>query len=346
MIARFPAALLVLFLLGCGPAGPADEDPGAAGSPSGDTSASEPDQVRSEVVRGPVQVVLEVEPAKPRLSDELTLSLTVTAEERVEVELPPFGDSIGGFVVRSFQEALPSIENGRRRLSQTYQLEAMTTGEHVIRKVAVTFRDLREQGDQQEHTVETEPLTVTVSSFLEGREPSLDDLRPAEPPLPLEVERAFPRTLLLVFGGSAVLLIALIVLFRLRTRKVAVEPPLSPTERALIEFRELIEDDPLARGELQTFFVELTGIVRRYIERTTRVRAPEQTTEEFLRAMRAHSAFDADSRERLRSFLESADLVKFAAHQPDPADIEESFRRAQEFVGLETALEWKRGSAA
>jgi hypothetical protein len=37
--------------------------------------------------------------------------------------------------------------------------------------------------------------------------------------------------------------------------------------------------------------------------------------------------------------LESADLVKFAAHQPDPADIEASFERAKAFIGMETVAE-------
>jgi hypothetical protein len=36
----------------------------------------------------------------------------------------------------------------------------------------------------------------------------------------------------------------------------------------------------------------------------------------------------------LKDFLESADLVKFAAHQPMFSDVEESFRRAKVFVGL------------
>ena len=335
--------LLASLLAACGPAG---KPPESAESDSEEIGLKEQNRLRSEVIRGPVRVVLEIEPKEPRLSDELTLRLMVQADERVEVDLPPFGDSIGGFVVRSFQEALPVIEQGQRLLGQTYRLEPMATGEHVIRSVVVIFRDLREQGDQLEHELETEPLTVTVSSFLEGKQPSLNDLRPAADPLSIEVQREFPRNLLLILAGSATLLILLGVLLRRRARRPLAAKPLTPTEQALLEFRRLLEDDPLGRGELQTFFVELTGIVRRYIERTTDVRAPEQTTEEFLREMRAHSAFDAESRERLRSFLESADLVKFAAHHPALPDIEASFRRAQEFVGLEAALEFQSGSAA
>ena len=42
--------------------------------------------------------------------------------------------------------------------------------------------------------------------------------------------------------------------------------------------------------------------------------------------------FPAEQSRRLKSFLEAADLVKFAAHQPREEDIEESFRRARVFA--------------
>jgi hypothetical protein len=89
---------------------------------------------------------------------------------------------------------------------------------------------------------------------------------------------------------------------------------------------------------VKRFYVELTAVVRRYIERTTGLHAPEQTTEEFLREAGAGDVIARDERQRLKDFLEAADLVKFAAHQPLSQDIEEAFRRARTFVGL-TAYE-------
>jgi hypothetical protein len=65
------------------------------------------------------------------------------------------------------------------------------------------------------------------------------------------------------------------------------------------------------------------------------VHAPEQTTEEFLREVGEGDVFPAEERERLQSFLESADLVKFAAHLPETDDVKQTFRRAKIFIGLE-----------
>ena len=117
-----------------------------------------------------------------------------------------------------------------------------------------------------------------------------------------------------------------------RLREVLVKP-LSPRELAYQELQQLI-DNGLAESDVKLFYVHLTGIVRRYIERSSGVRAPEQTTEEFLHEIGASKVFTRDERRRLQGFLEAADLVKYAAHEPGKTDIEEAFGRAQVFMGL------------
>jgi hypothetical protein len=118
-----------------------------------------------------------------------------------------------------------------------------------------------------------------------------------------------------------------------RRRRVAPEVPLSPQELAYLELQRLVEAG-LSQHDVKQFYVELTGVVRRYIERTTGIHAPEQTTEEFLHEISGGSVFSLAERERLAAFLESADLVKFAAHEPLAQDMEETFDRAKRFLRL------------
>ena len=87
---------------------------------------------------------------------------------------------------------------------------------------------------------------------------------------------------------------------------------MAPRERALLELRELLERRLPEKGETKRFYVLLTGIVRRYIERRHKVRAPELTTEEFLKEATQHPAFTPETLTRLREFLDAADMVKFA----------------------------------
>ena len=105
----------------------------------------------------------------------------------------------------------------------------------------------------------------------------------------------------------------------------------SPREIAVAALREL-EQSNLASANVKEYYVELTGIVRRYLEQTSGVRAPEQTTEEFLRDIAGHEAFRGEKRERLQRFLVSADLVKFAGHRPSEDDVQEALHRARRFI--------------
>ena len=290
---------------------------------------------RSEVELGPVQVTVEVEPAEARLSDEPTLTLTIRFLDGVDVVKPPFGESLGDFLIRDFREPLPKVKDEWRILRQIYTLEPTRTGELSVWPISVTFTDNRTDGDGREHTLQTEGLTVTVASVLEDEVPSLDDLKPMADPVELPTTG---RTILWL--AAFILLLAagggLFAWRRLRRRAVEAAVELSPRELAWLELEQLIERN-LAGEDVKLFYVELTGVVRRYIERTTEVHAPEQTTEEFLSQIARDTTFAAEESRRLRDFLESADLVKFAAHQPRTEDIEEAFDRAKLFIGLNSA---------
>ena len=93
------------------------------------------------------------------------------------------------------------------------------------------------------------------------------------------------------------------------------EHRMSPIERAWVELDRLLQRGLPGRGRYKDFYVELTMVVRRYVQRRYGVRAPNLTTEEFLAQFR-----DAGGgrRDALAKFLESADLVKFAGVEATP----------------------------
>ncbi len=288
---------------------------------------------RSEVERGPVRVTVEVEPAKARLSDEPTLTLTIDYERGVSVQKPPFGESLGDFLIRDYHEPLPQVTGSRETLRQIYTLEPTRTGELPVYPISVTFTDDRSDGDGKQHTVETEGLTVEIASVVGAELPSLEELRPPAGPVELPTSGRFGVLWLLAAVPVAVAAAAA-WWWKRRRRAVEVKPP-SPRELAYLELAQLIEAG-LAEQDVKQYYVELTGVVRRYIERTTGIHAPEQTTEEFLWEIGRKDTFPEVEGQRLKDFLESADLVKFAAHEPRKQEIEESFQRAKVFIGLET----------
>jgi hypothetical protein len=323
-------ALLLLAHAVCSAQSPPPAEP-----PTGKKAANaSPGVARTEIDRGLIKVTVEVRPHPARLSDEPTLTLTIDSARGVAVEKPPFGEAIGGFVIRDFREPLPETQGDREIRRQVYTLEPVQTGIQHIEPITVAFTDRRPRGDGKRHTVETESLAVEVTSMLQAEVPSLDQLKPMTGPVELPPTAAGGWAWL-VGGLLAAVFAAGGCWWRLRQRKDLPEKALSPQELAYLELDALLQEN-VSATDVKLFYVRLTGIVRRFIERTTGVHAPEQTTEEFLREIGRGQLFQEGERARLKSFLESADLVKFAAQEPTAADVEQTFQRAQAFLGLQT----------
>jgi hypothetical protein len=141
----------------------------------------------------------------------------------------------------------------------------------------------------------------------------------------------------------AISLLAIFVALYASKRSRRAPQQLSPRELARIELQKLVVAN-WSKLDPKRYFVELTGIVRRFIERTTGVRAPEQTTEEFLHAIAGDRFFADEMQLRLREFLESADLVKFAGLKPSDKDMAQSLDRASCFIEAESATEHGRAA--
>jgi hypothetical protein len=321
----------------------------------------------STVESGPVKLTASLRPAKVRLSDESVLTLTIETIASVEIDKPDFGEELASFKIIETQDPLPKTREGREIYQKILTLEPTETGKQTIYPLAISFRDKRPGADDRPQSIATKPLVVEVVSKYAKETPSLGDLHGSADPLALPW-----RIPLWGWAILAGLLIAAIlgVLYRYRKKKeqAALAVVLSPEELARLELQKLA-DSGWMETDVKQYFVELTAIVRRYIERTTGIRAPEQTTEEFLREIsRKKSLFDGSLQilsagaeensakprpavlqgpsaiEHLKTFLESADLVKFAAFHPRREDIRESFQRAEIFIGLkspQTAVESK-----
>jgi hypothetical protein len=96
------------------------------------------------------------------------------------------------------------------------------------------------------------------------------------------------------------------------------EHRMSPIERAWVELDRLLKKGLPGRGRYKDFYVELTMVVRRYVQRKYGIRAPHLTTEEFLGELAGSRFGECSNAEGLRAFLESADMVKFAGVQATP----------------------------
>ena len=126
--------------------------------------------------------------------------------------------------------------------------------------------------------------------------------------------------------GSALLILLLFWWFKRRKPVVAIPviPPFSPLEIALAALQKL----KAANLPVEKFYTQLSDIVRQFIEGRYGLRAPERTTEEFLAEARLPEQYMV----LLQTFLQEADLVKFARHRPGADDMARALSAAEKFV--------------
>ncbi len=288
--------------------------------------------------KGPVRMTIRVSPAEPRLSDLVSLEIEVVAPEQIEIKAPTFGNAVGDFLVRDYHEnsSGTTSESKDRMRKFRYELEPVHSGVHLIRSVVIEFVDHRDSSEEKDKvaTIASDPIEVKVSSMLDDQVPDLGQLEGMLPPQPLEENHRYWW----VWGLLLTILLLLIAFGFLRRRAsaVATERKRSSEEIASEALAALLAEDLPGQGLFKDFYVRLTGIVRVYIEGTTGLRAPEQTTEEFLREMRTRATFPPERSNQLQEFLEAADMVKYAGQQPGSDQIELSIRRAQGFISGES----------
>ena len=117
---------------------------------------------------------------------------------------------------------------------------------------------------------------------------------------------------------------------------------MSPIERAWVELDRLLKKGLPGRGKYKDFYVELTMVVRRYVQRKYGIKAPHLTTEEFFAELQNSNTQTLDNSNTLRRFLESADLVKFAGVEATPEMADEATDSARGYLKSDA----KAGAAA
>ena len=142
----------------------------------------------------------------------------------------------------------------------------------------------------------------------------------------------------LVLGAAAVIF-AIWFAIRYVARRVK-EHRMSPIERAWVELDRLLKKGLPGRGRYKDFYVELTMVVRRYVQRKYGIKAPHLTTEEFLREFKDERR---ETRDELKKFLESADMVKFAGVEATPEMADEATDSAKGYLKSDsTAVDGNR----
>jgi hypothetical protein len=218
--------------------------------------------------------------------------------------------------------------SGTRRWTLELTCEPIEAGELTLPALHLNTIDTRTQPPVSE-TLTTNPVKVTVISVLDA---NADPMKFCDIKGQVEIPLVEKHPILIWVIGAGVVLVAAgsgagYVKFR---RWQATRPE----SRALQAMDQLAAEDLISAHALDAFYTRLTSILRRYIEERFALRAPKQTTREFLESVQEASQLTPAHRAMLGEFLSAADLVKFARQQPSPAEANRVLTTGRAFVEM------------
>jgi hypothetical protein len=135
-----------------------------------------------------------------------------------------------------------------------------------------------------------------------------------------------------LIGGALVLVTGSFFLWRMWVDRRRIAVKRDAYGEAIGKLRALeVRGAPTAE-QADAWFVELSAIVRSYLERRYDIRAPELTTEEFLQVASRAPELTAAHRTQLSQFLERCDKVKFAGYRPESGESIDTLAAARAFI--------------
>jgi hypothetical protein len=291
------------------------------------------DGIEASTTRGPVSAKIRLSPKDPEIGDRVTLTIEVIAEEGIELLLPEFGQSLDRFTIIDFAPSQRINDEGKTVAVQSYTLEPPLSGTQVIPPILVEFIDRRPDAKpapegEDAYELITERLTFEVASVL-----PTDVEADLEPPLGTLEALVVPgsgRTLWITV--SLLLIAAAIAGYFAFQRMQGAARRRSAYDVAKTRLGLLMARPRPGPDTIDEFFVELSAIVRRYLEDRFDLRSPELTTEEFLEIASGSPDLNDEHRGFLRQFLRSADMVKFARFIPGDEEIEGALTAASSFL--------------
>lgn len=261
------------------------------------------------------------------VGDQLKMHLKVEYDpSTVKVDFPNFTNLGEKFEVIGVGTIDSSEQASLRTIHQSLTITSFDSGTQVIPPFPVSYAQ-----NNVKDTIYTSPLRLEV------RLPQLDSLIAPIYDI-LEEELSFEEDILpFLWKGGLVLLLGLFFYYLAKRYRKDPKPITAieirrPAHEIAFERLHTLETAELwQKGEIKSYQSQLTYIMREYLENRFKVNALESTTDEIVADLQKVEISDTD-KSRIRTVLQTADLVKFAKVIPPIKVHQEGLEVTRSFV--------------
>ena len=260
---------------------------------------------------GTSQVTVKIDTTKIRIGEQFQYEITVNETKDVQF-LKLKLDSLKRIgVVKSHK-----IDSLKNQLVKKYTLTSFDSGRYVIPGQTVMIRN---------KAILTDSFIIDVATV------AVDTIK--QPMHHIKTIKNEPYTFAdfqKYFWGLLILIAIAVILYFVLKDKPTHEEIISripPFDLAKQRLKELDSRKLLKQNRIKLYYVELTDIVRSFIERELNIPALESTTDELIETITDFNSssnlnIPKETLLRLQELLKEADLVKFAKSKPLLNEIE------------------------
>lgn len=325
---------------------------GQPGSVLASSQASLPNRLSDAPASLPagVEVKIDAQPREANVGDPIRIDLDFTLPHGYRLQFPQLSDQVGEFTILETYPGPnvpeePAKGNAAPSRKASPGSESSGPTHYRARIVAAVYKTgdfdfpalsfVLHGPDGKESVASSPAVRVRIASILAPNDDSLRDLKKqADIPEPT-------RWLLWTALGAGALAIFMLLWWRIRRRRgrpvlaPPVRPEVNPLDQAEADLLALIGQDLLMKGYIKRFYVCLSEIVKHVLEAGYGIQTIEKTTSEIMAELDHLAAAkpEAESLERVETFLLSCDLVKFARYEPSPHEQEAIVREAFWILG-------------
>ncbi len=256
-------------------------------------------------------------------------AITVESTPETRYEFPEFSAADSKIEVKKTDLNSEPLTEDRLRRTQYYRINTISPGVYRVPPFSISWQEGGEHG-----TMNAPAAAFTARELTEAETEAASRFAGITAPDALLPEKGISWPAVAAGAIAAVAAGAVLgALWYYRRRKAGpVAPPLPAWETALNRLRELQQRDLPGAGKLEMFYVDLSSILRYYIEDRFQIQAPEQTTPEFLEAAASRGVFSEVQQEFLALFLRQCDRIKFAKLEPAVEEAKEHFKQVRLFI--------------
>lgn len=285
--------------------------------------------ISARIVAQSVTVEAKIDSLQILIGEQAKIQLQVAMDAKQRAVFPVFTDTlIHGVEIVETAKLDTQFLNDRQRMliTQEYTVTSFDSALYYLPPMSVTVDNKVYKSKALALKVYSMPVDTLHPDQFFGQKPVMK--------APFAWEDWYG---LIACSFLALPLLALLIYFIIRIRdnkpiirKIKVEPKLPPHQLAMKEIERIKAEKVWQKGHPKEYYTELTSALRTYIKDRFGFNALEMTSSEIIDKLMEMN--DKDAIDDLKYLFQTADLVKFAKHDPQMNENDANLINAIDFI--------------